>query len=85
MKKSRNSQLAKSSNKFNKLLKGKKIKCARYLTRQEMIGFYWDRCPLAIFFEDGSFIIPQTDDEGNDGGAMYYGDNKKKDEIIYTM
>lgn len=57
-------------------LTGKTIASVRYMTEQECNGLMWHKRPLLIRFTDGSYIIPQMDDEGNDGGAMYYqGDN----------
>ena len=57
-------------------LTGKTIASVRYMTEQECKRMMWHSRPLLIRFTDGSYIIPQMDDEGNDGGAMYYqGDN----------
>ena len=55
-------------------LKGKIISNVRYLTRKEMEQFGWYRRSLAIFFTDGSYIIPSSDDEGNDAGALFTSD-----------
>jgi len=65
-------------------LVGKKIKTVRYLSEKEAEGFGWHKRPLVIIFNDDSMIIPQSDDEGNDGGAMWYQD-KTKETIIYTL
>jgi hypothetical protein len=56
---------------INKNLKGKTIKNVRYLTDKEMEGMMIYKRPIAIFFTDGNFIVPMSDDEGNDGGAMF--------------
>lgn len=58
--------------KARKALLGKKVIAVRYLTKQEMAESFpdWYSVPLAIFFDDGTWIIPQRDDEGNDGGAL---------------
>jgi hypothetical protein len=53
-------------------LTGKTIASVRYMTEQECKRLMWVSRPLLIRFTDGSYIIPQMDDEGNDGGAMYY-------------
>ena len=31
----------------------------------------WYSCPIIFQLEDGNWVIPQSDDEGNDGGAMH--------------
>lgn len=65
-------------------LTGKTIASVRYMTEQECKGLMWYKRPLVIRFTDGSYIIPQMDDEGNDGGAMYYQDDAQE-SIIYTL
>lgn len=53
-------------------LLGKKVTEVRYLSKAEMAESFsdWFSVPIAIFFDDGTWIIPQRDDEGNDGGAL---------------
>ena len=70
-------------NKFKYLI-GKEIKTIRYMTEEETKEWGWYKRPLVIYFTDNSFIIPQSDDEGNDGGSIYYQD-KKKEDIIYVL
>ena len=75
------------SKKFDKLLKGKKIDSCRYMNREEADQFGWYKRPLIIFFTDGSYLMLQCDDEGNDGGAglFEYPSKQNKYEIIYTL
>jgi len=65
-------------------LTGKTIASVRYMTEQECNGLMWHKRPLIIRFTDGSYILPQMDDEGNDGGAMWYQDDAQE-SIIYTL
>ncbi len=74
----------KHNEKFNKLLKGKTISRCYYLSEKEAHEMGWYKRPLVIEFTDGSLMIPQMDDEGNDGGAMYF-QEKDKYEIIYVI
>jgi hypothetical protein len=67
-----------------KKLVGKKITSVRYMTKAEAKNMGWDKRPLVIFFNDGSYIFPSMDDEGNDGGAMY-GSTKQGDDIIFPL
>jgi hypothetical protein len=53
-----------------KFLVGKTIKSARYLNDAEMESWGFDRSPVIIEFEDGSWFCPMRDDEGNDGGSL---------------
>lgn len=56
-------------------LKGRTVKAVRYLTEEEAQEMYIDSRPLAIFFDDGSFVFAMRDDEGNDGGALFTSDD----------
>ena len=60
---------------FNKYLKGKTIKEVTWLSKKDMETMMWYKRPVIIHFTDGSFVIPQSDDEGNDGGVLFYGEN----------
>lgn len=62
---------------------GKTIKHIRYMKDEEMQMFGWDSRPIILLLNDGTFIIPQRDDEGNDGGAIALV-NKKKYTLIPT-
>ena len=57
-------------NKRAQVLVGKKIKEVRYMTDEEATEAMWYNKPLVIIFEDGTYIFPMADDEGNDGGAL---------------
>jgi len=77
----------KHSAKFDKLLRGKKIDSCRYMTREEADNFGWFSRPLIMAFTDASYIILQSDDEGNDGGAAIYEHTPSEDKhtIIFTI
>lgn len=51
-------------------LVGKTIKSIRYMSDKEMSAWEWNKRPIIIILSDNTFIIPQRDDEGNDGGAV---------------
>lgn len=57
--------------KHAKVLIGKKIKSVRYMSESEAEDLGWYKRPLVIIFEDNSLIYSSTDDEGNDGGALF--------------
>ena len=65
-------------------LVGKTIESVRYMTQEEADAMMWDKRPLVIQFTDGSLLTCQSDDEGNDGGAMHYQDDAQ-DNVIYTL
>ena len=68
------------SNRFRNLL-GKRIVGVRYLTQEETEASGWYSSPIVIELDDGSALIPQQDDEGNDGGALWYGTGKEQDVL----
>ena len=69
------------SNRFRNLL-GKRIVGVRYLTQEETEASGWYSSPIVIELDDGSSLIPQQDDEGNDGGALWIANSKKCKETL---
>lgn len=53
-------------------LAGRTIQTATYMTREEAEAIGFHSRPLVLVLDDGSVLYPQSDDEGNDGGAMYH-------------
>tara|TARA_R100000742_G_C4264726_1_gene82663 strand:- start:725 stop:1273 length:549 start_codon:yes stop_codon:yes gene_type:complete len=73
-----------------KHLVGKQIVNVRRLTPNECGKLGWNKSPLVLELDDSTCLIPQTDDEGNDGGAMLHYDYKQregyiKEEVIYHI
>ena len=68
------------SNRFRNLL-GKRIVGVRYLTQEETEASGWYSSPIVIELDDGSALIPQADDEGNDGGALWIANSKCKEDL----
>lgn len=50
---------------------GRKIVNVRYMDYYEMKEFGFYKNPVVITFDDGHFMIPFADDEGNDGGSIF--------------
>ena len=72
---------AKWAKEFNHLV-GLKIVGVRYLTKEETDASGWYSSPIVIELDDGSALIPQSDDEGNDGGALWIANSKGKQDLI---
>lgn len=51
---------------------GKTVEAVRTLkdSEKEMYGWDGSEVPFVVFFTDGSYIIPMSDDEGNGAGAL---------------
>ena len=57
--------------KIIKLLVGKKIVKIQYMTKRVAEEQGWYRRPIQIRLEDGTWLTPSQDDEGNDGGSLF--------------
>ena len=76
----------KYEDKFN--LIGRKIIGIRWLTKEESDSLFgWYHQPIVILLDDGTRLIPQSDDEGNDAGAIYIlpDDPEKEDDVMYVQ
>ena len=58
------------TDKIAKHLVGRKITKVEYIPTEEMEENMWYKRPIAIRLDNGHWIVPMMDDEGNDGGAM---------------
>tara|TARA_R110000744_G_scaffold114954_1_gene214983 strand:+ start:99 stop:377 length:279 start_codon:yes stop_codon:yes gene_type:complete len=56
--------------KARKLLVGRTITGVRYMSDEEVADCGFDSSGIVIIFDDGSYIFPMSDDEGNDAGAI---------------
>ena len=68
-----------------KWLVGKKIVMCRYMSDEEIKETGWSDRPLCILLDDGTWIIPQRDDEGNDGGALYVSNAAKEKATVLPV
>ena len=57
------------------VLEGRTIKSVRYLNDEEMEMMGWYKRPICFFLDNGESCILSCDDEGNDGGVLFYGKN----------
>ena len=65
-------------------LLGRRIVDIRYLTQEEADNMGWDSRPLVMFFENGTYLFPSMDDEGNDGGALF-GTTKDGQDLTFPV
>jgi len=68
-----------------KILKGRKIVDVRYLHEEEMEGLMWDKNPICFTLDNGSICYVSSDDEGNNGGALFTMNTKGENEDIPTI
>ena len=55
---------------IEKSLVGRRIIGVEYLTDKEMKENLWYKRPIVLILDDGNWLMPMADDEGNDGGAI---------------
>ena len=58
------------TDKISKHLVGKTITKVEYIGDDEMEESMWYKRPIAICLDNRHWLIPMSDDEGNDGGAI---------------
>jgi hypothetical protein len=68
----------------NKLLLGKRIIKVEYMGSKEAENTMWHNRPVRIILDDGTNILPMSDDEGNDGGALWLG-NKNREDVLPVL
>jgi hypothetical protein len=69
-------------------LLGRTVVYVRYMTEEEAARYDWFSRPVMIKFDNGLILIPATDDEGNDAGALFMewdGDDQKAGSEILPV
>ena len=56
--------------KCEKILLGQKIVKVEYMSKEDAEDMGWCSRPIQILLSNGIWLTPQSDDEGNDGGAI---------------
>ena len=70
-------------NRLSPELLGQRIVRMHYMSKKDAEGLGWYKRPLMLMLENGTWIIPQQDDEMNDGGAISL--NNKDRELKETL
>ena len=58
------------------MLLNKKIVKVEYMTVKESEHMMWSYQPVCFLLDNGNWVFPMADDEGNDAGALAVGNNK---------
>ena len=79
------SEKKKMIDKWNKVsqdvLQGRTIVEVRYLNDEEMEQLGWYKRPVCFILDNGEYCVVSSDDEGNDGGSLFYG----SDGVLPTL
>ena len=65
-------------NRLSPEILGQRIVRMHYMSKKDAEELGWYKRPLMLMLENGTWIIPQQDDEGNDGGALWLMNNTKE-------
>ena len=63
------------------LLMGRRIVDVRFLTEEE-VDDNWPRSPIILELDNGSFIVPTSDPEGNDAGCLEVGTRENDHYVL---
>lgn len=66
----------------NDVLLNKTIVEVRYLTDEEMEMMGWYKRPLSFILNDGTICFLSQDDEGNDGGVMFFQNDEHPNGVL---
>ena len=77
-KKFQNSLSQQWKNRLSPELLGQRIGKMQYMRKKDAENMGWYKRPLMLMLENGTWIIPQQDDEGNDGGALWLMNGKRE-------
>ena len=65
-------------------LLNKRIIKVEYMSKNEANQYDWNDRPVTFILDDGTRVIPQSDDEGNSGGALWFG-NKDEESLMPVL
>jgi hypothetical protein len=71
--------------KLNEVLKDRTIAAVRYMSKGEADDLCWDKRPLVLHLDNGTMLFISKDDEGNDGGSLFYQTRDNKDGVFGTI
>ena len=54
------------------------VKC-HYMSKENCEDWGWYKRPIVFELDNGTVVVAQCDDEGNDGGVLWYTDKSKED------
>ena len=67
------------------LFLNKKIVNVRYMTTEEAENIGWDKRSVVFVLDDGSMCFISMDDEGNNGGSLFYQNQDINSGVLPTL
>lgn len=68
--------------KLEEVLKGRTVLHVRYLNDKEMEMMGWYKRPIVFILDNGTICFPSMDDEGNNGGSLFYQEKGKELDVL---
>tara|TARA_Y100001963_G_scaffold44477_1_gene62449 strand:+ start:153 stop:410 length:258 start_codon:yes stop_codon:yes gene_type:complete len=69
------------NDKAEEVLLKRRITHVEYMSTEEAKDYMWYKRPVVMYLDNGTRLIIQSDDEGNDGGALWYGTSENQDVL----
>ena len=63
------------------VLLGRRILKVEYMSSKECNEYMWYKRPITFILDNGTRVIAQMDDEGNDGGVLACLTNKAEEKL----
>jgi len=69
----------------SRVLLNRKIVKVEYLSEKDIDGYGWSKRPITFWLDDGTWIQAQMDDEGNDGGVLFFAKNNEDQGVLPVL
>lgn len=71
--------------KAQQVLEGRTIVQAFYMSEAEAEEWGWYKRPIIMILDDDTQLMISADDEGNDGGSLFYANKEELDGVLPTL
>ena len=69
----------------SRVLLNRKIVKVEYLPEDAMDSYGWTKKPVTFWLDDGTWIQAQMDDEGNDGGGLFFAKDNEDQGVLPVL
>ena len=71
--------------KAQQVLEGRTIAKVFYMNEAEAEEWGWYKRPIIMVLDDDTQLIVSADDEGNDGGSLFYASKEEPNGVLPTL
>ena len=69
----------------SRVLLNRKIVKVEYLSEKDTESYGWYKRPITFWLDDGTWIQTQKDDEGNDGGVLFFAKDNEDQGVLPVL